>query len=269
MGALSLQPSFKAASFAAAALAAHCALAADEAGRFAIKGTGAQDCAAFLSAWDGGSTDLALYAGWIDGYVTGLNQNAADVFDLTPWQNAQTMPGLMHGACRRLPGETRFLDAFDALARGLLPHALAAESPLEGARVADRVATIYRETLRAAQAALAETGFFDGEPDGVFGVATAEALRAFQTREGLEASGLPDQPTLFALLLRGRGAPARHPRRAAMRPSRARAPGSKASVAPPRTAGSSAPAISLPSSTPHWSKGFTPQTAACTNTLCS
>ena len=40
-------------------------------GQFTIKGAGLQTCAAFSEAFDAGSSDLASYAGWLDGFVTG------------------------------------------------------------------------------------------------------------------------------------------------------------------------------------------------------
>ncbi len=183
---------------------ADAAEAADDAGLFAIKGAGLQDCAAFIEAVAAGSPDLALYAGWIDGYVTALNQFTPDAFDFAPWQNAQTMLGLTQSVCSAAPPETRFMDAFADLARILAPHRLTAQSPIEAVQVGGRGALVYRAVVAAAQTRLAALGHYEGAADGAFDEAVSAALAAFQRAEGLEAHGLPDQPTLFALLLKDR-----------------------------------------------------------------
>ena len=48
--------------------------------------------------------------------------------------------------------------------------------------------------------ALKEAGFFSGQPDGIMGPQTREALRQFQQAKGLKADGMPGVKTLKALL---------------------------------------------------------------------
>jgi hypothetical protein len=55
------------------------------------------------------------------------------------------------------------------------------------------------EEIRQVQIVLREKGFFDGEPDGVFGPRTRQALIAFQQRQGLQATGRIDVQTTAAL----------------------------------------------------------------------
>lgn len=185
-------------------VAATAAPAADAQGRFAIEGAGIATCGQFLAAAREGSRDVGLYAGWIEGYVTGLNQFTSDTFDLTPWQTAQSMLGLLESVCKDMTPETRVIDAFTRLLRILAPHRLREESPLDGVQAGGRGAVVYRAVVVALQGRLAALGLFGGAQDGLFGADTAAALAAFQRREGLEPTGLPDQPTLFALLLKQR-----------------------------------------------------------------
>ncbi len=49
------------------------------------------------------------------------------------------------------------------------------------------------------QIVLKERGFYRGEPDGVLGPATTQALIVFQRREGLQANGHIDTRTVTAL----------------------------------------------------------------------
>jgi peptidoglycan hydrolase-like protein with peptidoglycan-binding domain len=55
------------------------------------------------------------------------------------------------------------------------------------------------EEIRQVQVALNEKGFDIGEPDGVFGSRTRQALIAFQQRQGLQANGRIDVRTTAAL----------------------------------------------------------------------
>ena len=49
------------------------------------------------------------------------------------------------------------------------------------------------------QTSLATAGYYDGPIDGVYGPATADAVKALQTEEGLPATGFVDQATATAL----------------------------------------------------------------------
>ena len=53
------------------------------------------------------------------------------------------------------------------------------------------------------QAALKRQGFVPADRAGVFGDSTADAVRRFQTKRGLPATGVVDQATWRTLGLRG------------------------------------------------------------------
>jgi peptidoglycan hydrolase-like protein with peptidoglycan-binding domain len=55
------------------------------------------------------------------------------------------------------------------------------------------------ESVRQLQTALAHRGLPVGDIDGIYGTQTAAAVRAFQTAQGLPATGIADQGTLRAL----------------------------------------------------------------------
>lgn len=173
--------------------------AADAAGQFAIKGAGAQTCTAFLASWDAGSPDLALYAGWIDGYLTGMNQTTPDTYDLASWQTAETLMGLVRSVCGAVPGETGFLDAFHEVQRLITPSRLTEVSPLVALVHEGQSTVAYAAVVQRVQARLAALGHAPGPADGTFRPETAAALAEFQATQTLPQTGLPDQRTLFAL----------------------------------------------------------------------
>lgn len=74
------------------------------------------------------------------------------------------------------------------------------------------------DEVRAIQKLLADGGFYAGEIDGIFGPATARAVKEFQTSTSLEASGVVDKET-FSYLERLAGEPSRYSRSLAMRAS--------------------------------------------------
>jgi hypothetical protein len=55
------------------------------------------------------------------------------------------------------------------------------------------------DEIRQMQIVLKEKGFYRGEPDGLLGPATTQALIVFQRREGLQANGRIDTRTVTAL----------------------------------------------------------------------
>lgn len=175
-------------------------MAADPDGQFAIKGGGQQACASFLAAYDAQTRDLGLYAGWIDGYVTGLNQFTDDTYDLASWQTTETLLGLTQSVCAQAPEGTRFMDAFFQVVRLITPSRVAAKSPLV-AMVHDGQSTVaYGAVIERMKTRLRDLGHGAGlATDMSFDPATATAVAAFQTTKGLPATGLPDQRTLFEL----------------------------------------------------------------------
>jgi peptidoglycan hydrolase-like protein with peptidoglycan-binding domain len=90
--------------------------------------------------------------------------------------------------------------------------------PLRGGLFADTpYATappeVQRDIVTAAQRALAGSGFYHGDIDGVYGPATEFSLRAYQSRVRLPVTGRLDLETLAALeLLPGARAPVYRPR---------------------------------------------------------
>ena len=94
----------------------------------------------------------------------------------------------------------RALGAICALAL-LGGTALAEEMPVvtDEPLAADEIIAAEAERMRQVQQMLIDLGLLNGAADGAYGPRTAEALRLFQSRNGLIASGEVNEPTLVAL----------------------------------------------------------------------
>lgn len=177
------------------------ARAADQNGQFAIRGAGLQTCQNAVAAFDTASSDLALYSGWIDGYLTGLNQFREDTFEMASWQTASTLLAMTVQVCRSQPDDTGFMRTFVNLMRGFSGSALSEESALTGVFSGTQRVALYEATVEAIERTLSELGYEVGVIDAEFSQETALALGEFQQAHGLEETGVPDQKTLFALFV--------------------------------------------------------------------
>ena len=197
-----IRPATRAALAVAVALTLQPARAADPDGRFAIEGGGLQTCTDYATAVQWRTADVAAYGGWIEGYLTALNQGYGGVYDLTPWQTTESLVSLLRSVCRQVDGGTRIAVALDRMVRLLLPQALLDESPVVAVQAdASSSFAMYVEVLDRINAALRQRGHAVVDIRGHFGDDTRAGLRAVQAGAGLAETGLPDQRTLFVLLL--------------------------------------------------------------------
>lgn len=174
--------------------------AADSKGAYAIDGGGAAPCKAFTESRRAADENAAdLFAGWVDGYLTAANKNRPDTFDMTPWQTTDLLLTLLARYCDLYP-EDRFEIAVNNMLNALHPTRLTEKSDKIIAGAKAKGVPVYRETLRGVQKSLSEKGFYSGPMDGNYGEALNKALMAFQEKNGLKVTGLPEQETLYRLL---------------------------------------------------------------------
>ncbi len=175
------------------------AMAADSAGQFAVRGVGRANCEQFLKALNEKSDVRLVFAGWIDGYLTGVNQYSPNTFDVAPWESTEVIGRLLKKNCERNPSQG-FFALLNSVALVFKEERLSESSPRIAARNGDKAVAVYKATLEKVQQKLKERGHYSGAVDGAFGPATKTAIEAFQQAEGLKVTGLPDQLTLWRLL---------------------------------------------------------------------
>jgi peptidoglycan hydrolase-like protein with peptidoglycan-binding domain len=74
-----------------------------------------------------------------------------------------------------------------------------AQAPTNTDRGPEHLTARYREQMKLTQETLRDLGYISGPIDGIMGSGTAAALRAFQQRAGLQATGRANPETLAAL----------------------------------------------------------------------
>lgn len=180
-----------------AALGPLCAGAADTGGRFSADGFGNATCANFTKAHAERSNDLYIFAGYIDGYFTGVNRLEPNTYDLTPWQSVELLVAKMARYCEANAND-KFLDALNKLAATLFSARLTTQSALRRFENAGQAVLIYEAVLVQVTQRLAGFGFPAAEGSGDAGLSAA--LAGYQASQNLPASGLPDLATLNLLL---------------------------------------------------------------------
>ncbi len=173
--------------------------AADDSGNFAIKGGGQQSCSALATAYDTKSSDLALYAGWVDGYLTGINQYTAQTYDMAAWQTSETLLAMTYAVCKQLPSDKRVIDGFVEVVRAIQSGRIAKMDTLIALVHEGKGTATYASVIIKMKDRLKSLGFDPGSTDDSFDAQTASALSAFQKDKGLDPSGLPDQQTLYVI----------------------------------------------------------------------
>ena len=88
--------------------AAPSARAADDRGQYAVRGAGLISCGLYVQQRAAKSDVYLMVAAWIDGYVTGINQHAADTYDLLPFEGAELLMTILDKHCKTHPKDPVF-----------------------------------------------------------------------------------------------------------------------------------------------------------------
>ncbi|QHJ11538.1 hypothetical protein FX988_01772 [Paraglaciecola mesophila] len=178
--------------------------AADDNGKFAVKGAGKRLCSNFLLAAEQKTTDYYLYGGWLEGYISAYNRFQPENYDATPWQTTELLLALLQQDCENSK-DKHFLTVTNGLLKALFPIRLPAESALVAIDVNNAKSYFYVEILKRAKQRLIKMGYLQDVGNSDFDQATLEAFKHFQRDLGLAQTGVPDQNTLMNLFLKKSG----------------------------------------------------------------
>ncbi len=171
--------------------------AADKNEIYAIKGAGVSYCSTFVESMKTRDKYYFVYGGWIEGYLTGLNQQLTDTFDLTPWQTTELMLRVIEPICQQNP-EQQFHKVVKAMA-GEFSQQKISESGNYIQLEADKNLVFQETVIKRIKNTLVEKGFYKGDDNLSWGEPVIAAVKEFQRSQDLEETGLPDQFTLYKL----------------------------------------------------------------------
>ncbi|MEE4211767.1 MAG: peptidoglycan-binding domain-containing protein [Parvularcula sp.] len=203
---------------AALPLAFAAAEAGDAEGRYAVKGAGLVPCNVFLQAVQQQSPEAALVMSWFSGYISAANMAIDGTYDLVSWQDDAILANALASACSQMPDQP-IAAAVSRLVPSFAQERLTSAEQLKQITVGERRTVMYPSVIRRMQQRLKDSGQ-QITVDGDFGPGSQNALKAFQTANGIEATGFPDPRTLVALFA---GSGARPAQPAPARPAPAQA----------------------------------------------
>lgn len=183
----------------ALALPAGIAGAADENGKFALKGAGFLPCQVYVQERERRSSVYYMVAGWIEGFISAHNRYTPETYDVTSFESGELLLGVVQNHCESHPNDQLY-QVLGSMISQLHPDRVVKESPKVAIAEGERSAELYRDTIEKMQRQLTTLGLYKGPVDGRFTDATRAALQAFQSDIGFEMTGFPDQTTLWRLL---------------------------------------------------------------------
>lgn len=172
--------------------------AADNRNLFMVKGAGLASCERFIAARSNKHNEYLSYGGWIDGYLSAINQLSKDTYDLAPWQSTDYLARIVENYCNAHPNKT-FFEAFAATVQVLHKDRLIEESDLVTIESNGKKFLVREEILIRVQRQLASKDYFSGKANGVYDKQLTDALKKYQRSHKLKVTGLPDQATLITL----------------------------------------------------------------------
>lgn len=172
---------------------------ADDKGQHAVRGAGLINCALYTQEREAKGDVYLVTAAWIDGYVTGINQHAPETYDLLSFEGTELLTAIIAQHCRDNPTDPVF-GVLTKLFEQLEPDRLTEKSDKVVISLAGKEVSHYVELIMRLQRKLKSRGLYDGEIHGDYSPETADAVRRFQESIDFEATGFPDQLTLWTLM---------------------------------------------------------------------
>lgn len=162
---------------------------------YAIKGAGIAKCSKFIEFQQKKSDIYLVFGGWIEGYLTAINQQQANTFDLAPWQSTQLLLVATESICKQKP-EMQFQEAVQILTAQLAQQRIA-----QGGKFVTIDQYVFQEeVVKRMKEALKARGLYNGNTNNAqYNDKVKSAVKQFQKSIKQPETGLPEQGTLFEL----------------------------------------------------------------------
>lgn len=167
-------------------------------GQYGVRGAALVPCSVYEQERREQSELYRMLSSWIDGYISGVNQQASGVFDVSSFESTELLAALLNEHCTKNPHNTLFSVVtllVDKIAANKLPDYSEKVTVTQG----KRKVLLYRETLRRIQAKFSSIGLYKGEEDGVYSPQLQKSIMAYQKSINFDPTGFPDQLTLWRL----------------------------------------------------------------------
>ena len=171
-------------------LAASPATSKDLNDQYVVEGVGQIKCDAFANFDAQSSKEIGAISAWLDGFLSAHNRLLDDTFDLTSWQTNQLSLTLLRQFCVANPDATVERSAA-ALVNYYGQDRVTQREEAVSVSNGTQTVLVYASVLERIKTKLADQGYNNDD--------VTEALKAFQQKNDLVQSGLPDQQTLVGL----------------------------------------------------------------------
>jgi len=174
------------------------AMAADTKDQFAVRGVGLIPCQVFEKEREAKSEVYRLTMAWADGYITGLNQQMPDTYDVLAYEGTELVAVVLGEHCKTHPAD-RVFPVLRSLLQKLHQERVTSYSDKVEVVVGERKGSLYKVVVQRLQQSLQGAGQYKGKITSQFDQATIDAVKAYQRSIKFEPTGFPDQLTLWRL----------------------------------------------------------------------
>lgn len=164
-------------------------------GQYAVRGVGSTTCAEFLEELEASGGLPLRYVAWVSGYLTALNRDTPDTFDVSYIAENDDVLALASRICMT-QSDILVETAVARLVNFMVDDRLEGSSNLTQLEVGDTRLTIRQSVYDAFVSVLVAAGYL--EEVGEFDEGIRDAILAFQEDRDLSLTGLPDTNTLVA-----------------------------------------------------------------------
>lgn len=173
--------------------------AVDNHGSFAIKGIGASSCAVFREVSSNDAEAYRQFGGWMNGYISALNEAVPDTFDLISFEDSDTLIAYVSNYCEKYP-KHRFMFAVKAVVTTLELGKITEQGQYVVFGGTEKI-RLHQQTVDwIVQELIAlkylSIKFSASQQPAIL----VESLKSYQKDHSLPETGLPTQETLVRLL---------------------------------------------------------------------